>query len=48
MAPYGESIRSVSGVVVGSRKVRYEFETRADSIDCETIGENDEFDYEIF
>jgi hypothetical protein len=48
VAPKNESIRSVSGVVVGSRKVRYEFETRADLIDCETIGENDEFDYEIF
>ena len=48
VAPKEEPIKSVSGVVVGSRKVRYEFETRADLIDCETVGENDEFDYQIF
>lgn len=48
VAPYDEPIATVSGFVFGSRKVRYEFETRADLIDCETIGKNDEFDYTIF
>ena len=48
VAPYGEPIMSVSGVVIGSRKVRYEFETRADLIGCEAIGKNDEFEYTIF
>ena len=48
VAPYDEPILSVSGVVIGSRKVRYEFETRADLIGCEAIGKNDEFEYTIF
>jgi len=40
---YGKHVNRV----VGQRNVRYEFETRTDVIDCETVGDHS-FEYTIF